>query len=196
MTRNGIKPMTRKERLALVEKLEKDLSKVCQRLYEVAVGGRLLQPMHPYILVRVLPKEHKTEAGIWLADTAQNKPVYEGIVLATWQPWEEEATWVLEGKSRKVTKKHVCSVQVGDRVMFPHFEGLSMNEYLDDKYYRLIRESSNQYQLPYCSVAGRVSYKGDALVQFKVRELMKQLGSITTSGVNMSRGANPSEVTT
>ena len=73
------------------------LAKICQQIYNLSMCGRHFIPKHPYILVRVLPKEHKTEGGIWLAETSQNKVVYEAIVLDTWRPYDEERNEYDEG---------------------------------------------------------------------------------------------------
>lgn len=182
---------------ALLEKKEKQLEKLCQEIYELAVEGRTMVPRHPYVLVRVLPKEHKTEGGIWLADNAQNKPVYEGIVLSVWKPYMETRVKELQSSdgsmcgTYKTEIYHECELQVGDRVAFPHYEGISMNGYLDDKYYRLIREGSDQNQYPYMSVLGKLHYHGDVEISKKVKKLMTQVASITTSGMPVARGSNP-----
>lgn len=178
---------------ALLEKKEKQLAKLCQEIYELAVEGRTMIPRHPYVLVRVLPKEHKTEGGIWLADNAQNKPVYEGIVLSVWEPYQEERRVYDKDGERIGTTfiDHKCELEVGDRVAFPHYEGVSMQGYLDDKYYRLIREGSDQNQYPYMSVLGKLHYHGDVDIAKKIRKLTALAASITTSGFPVARGSNP-----
>ena len=178
-----------------VEKLEKELSKICMKIYELAVGGRRLHPRHPYVLVRVLPKEHKTEGGIWLAETSQNKPCYESIVIAVWEPydeirWEEKLLPNGDTIQERVVIHHECALKVGDRVVHPHYEGIALGDYLDDRYYRLIREGADQNQWPYMSVLGKIDYQGDDTVASKIRELTKQVGSITTSGVSVARGSD------
>src|SRR6266702_3318365 len=84
-----MKTMTKKERKTLVGKLEKQLAKLCDRIYGLSVEGRRLTPLYPYLLTRVLPKEHITPGGLVLPETDQNKILYEGIVIATWQPYDE-----------------------------------------------------------------------------------------------------------
>jgi co-chaperonin GroES (HSP10) len=174
-----------------IQQLEKTLSDTCQEIYEL--GGRNFTPRPPFVLVRVLPKEHITEGGIILADTAQTKTVYEGIVLATWKPYDEERVKLTDNKSGEVHIEtiiihHECSVKVGDRIAFPHSEGLPVGDWLDDRYYRLVREGNEKFD--YHRVLGTIDYTGDIEVQGKIRELTKRLSSVTTSGVSMSRGAN------
>lgn len=192
-----VKKLTLKEKNVIlrnkyIDKLERQLFNTSMKLYELASDGRQFKSvMHPYILVRVLPKEHKTEGGIWLAETEQNKPVYEGIVLATWAPFEETRD-VYDKETGEhldeIVIKHKCTLNIGDRVVFPHYEGVGMHGYLDDKTYRLIREGAPQKQWAFCSVLGTIDYKGDKNVARKIRELTKTIGSITTSGVSESRG--------
>ena len=185
----------REATLLQIKKLEKSLVKTCQKIYELSMMGRRFKPIHPYVLVRVLPKEFKTEGGIWLADVAQNKPLYEGIVLETWRPYEEyRPVYDVEGERSGTTIiKHECALKIGDRISFPHFEGMPAADYLDDKYYRFVREGADQNKFPFCSVFGKLDYHGDHKIQAKIRKLMMEFGSITTSGVPLSRGANPKE---
>jgi len=192
-----MKPMSMKSRQDLIGKLERDLSKTCQRVYELSANGKLLTPLKPYIIVRVLPKEHVTAGGIILPETSQNKPVYEGIVLATWKPYTDYVSEKCPcgcGYNMEREIHRESSVSVGERIAFPHFEGLPVGDWLDDKRYRLVREweiSSNG--MPHCNILGKLSYEGDILVQAEIRKLTSKLGSITTSGVSVSRGADPSQ---
>ena len=174
-----------------VQRLEDKLSKLSLQLYEKHSGGRRFFPRHPYVLVRVLPKEHQV-GGIWLAETAQNKVIYEGIVLETWKPYDSEHRVTCDcGCGHKATKvvHHAPAVKIGQRVAFPHHEGLPLGEWLDDRYYRAVREGADQNQWPHCMVLGTIDYEGDAAVSAKIRELTKSIASITTSGLPESRGA-------
>jgi co-chaperonin GroES (HSP10) len=167
-----------------IAKLELQLSKICQSIYELSMNGRRFIPKSPYVLVRVLPKEHRTKGGIYIPEQSQNKPVYEGIVLDTWRPWTE-----YRNKSETTIEiKHESVLKIGDRIAFPHSEGLPVGDWLYDRYYRLVREANETY--PYHTVLGILDYQGDVEVQTKLRELTKQLSSITFSGVSLSRGAN------
>lgn len=185
--------MSQKTIVSLIEKKERELSKVCQEIYELNVGGRKFTPIYPYVLVRVLPKEHITEGGIYLPDTAQNKPVYEGIVLSIWKPYVEIRN--LSGKDGgpmgTLAITHECELKVGDRIAFPHYEGQGFKDFLDDKYYRLVREGVDQNKFPYMSVLGKIDYTGDANMSRQIRELTKAFGSVTISGASVGRGSNP-----
>jgi co-chaperonin GroES (HSP10) len=202
LLKNKKKQLTLKEKKRIqknkyIAKLEKKLFNLTMQIYDLASDGRRIKNLlHPYVLVRVLPKEHKSEGGIWLADTAQNKPVYEGIVIATWEPFVElrKKKSTLEGDItggsivETIAIDHKCDLKIGDRIAFPHYEGQGMHGYLDDKYYRIVREGVDQNKWPFCSVLGVIDYQGDSEVAKKIRTLTAQVGSITTSGVSESRG--------
>ena len=98
------------------------------------------QPMYPGVLIRVLPKEHISQGGIWLPDAKQqNKPIYEGIVLRTYNPYRlklDNGKWVTM----------VAGVDPGDHILFPHWSGepvpwlrgASGPTSADDEEYRII----------------------------------------------------------
>lgn len=175
-----------------IEELDKQLVSTCKEIYELSMGGKRLKPLHPFILVRVLPKEHKTEAGLWLADTAQTKTVYEGIVLETWESYIEKRE-LYNSKHEFIGHdyiEHRCRVDIGERIAFPHHEGMPVGDYLDDRYYRLVREGTDQNKWPYCGVLGTLDYTGDVVLKAKLREITKEFSSVTLSGVALSRGAD------
>ncbi len=73
------------------------------------------QPLYPAILVRVLPKEHM-QGGLWLPDTKQNKPVYEGIVLRVYPPKRiqlDNGKWITMDSG----------LEIGQHILFPHWSG-------------------------------------------------------------------------
>src|SRR5476651_1845038 len=72
-----------------IETLEGRLREACFEVYNESAGGRRFKPMRPWVLVRVLPKEHTTPGGIILAEKEQNKIAYEGLVIEVWEPYEE-----------------------------------------------------------------------------------------------------------
>lgn len=77
--------------------------------------GINFQPLYPAVLVRVLPKEHM-QGGIWLTDSKQNKPVYEGIVLRTYPPKRiklDSSKWLTMDSG----------LSMGDHILFPHWSG-------------------------------------------------------------------------
>ena len=173
--------------------LENRISVFCQELY--ALGTLHIRPLPPYIIVRILPKEQTTQGGIILADTAQNKTLYEGIVLETWAPYSEYRsksvtmdTYMSPPCTETIRIDHECSVKAGQRICFAHYEGLPV-PYMDEKYYRMIRESVDQNKNPYMGVTGIIDYQGDKEITTKIRELMQKLYSVTTSGVAVSRGS-------
>jgi len=69
------------------------------------------RPLHDRILVKRLESEDKTASGIFIPDSAKEKPV-EGEVVA-----------VGNGKLLKDGKRHKCEVEVGNKVMFGKYSG-------------------------------------------------------------------------
>lgn len=135
------------------EKQLKDLVLELYRDYD-----RVIEPLYPWIFVRVLPKEQQI-GSIVLPDT-QNKTQYEGIVLATYKTF-----WQVVTKDSKEAQKagmwrnnnpldniaDVCirsSVVVGDHIVFPHHVGLP-DPVFDEKKYRLIKEEDIHAVLKY-----------------------------------------------
>lgn len=166
-----------------MENLEKQLVETCQQIYQLNMKGRHIIPLPPWILVRVLPKEHKTEGGLFLPGNVSNKPLYEGIVLETWKPYVEKR--IVKDKEFEIM--HTPDIKVGDRVLFPHFEGQPLPDYLDEKYYRMIREGTDQNKTPYCSVYGTLNYQSDASKVIELKKLMKKFSSVTLSGTTDPR---------
>lgn len=137
---------------------EQKLADLCQEIYRD--HARLFKPFYPWILIRVLPKEQ--EVGSILLLESQRRFAYEGIVLSSWED----------------PKHGVSEVEVGDRILFPHFEGLPLPD-LDEKYYRIVRERVNQKDYPNCGIFGKLSYDGDAELRQRVKELFKDTRMIT-----------------
>jgi len=166
-----------------IEKLEKKLAELCEEIYLLNTNGRRIIPLHPWLLVRVLPKEHRTESGLFIPGNISNKPVYEAIVLETWQPYVEHRVVKFEnGDEAMENIYHAPDVKVGDRVLFPHWEGQPLPDYLGEKYYRMIREGTDQNKNPYCSVYGTLNYQSDASKVKDLKDLMQQFASKTLSG--------------
>lgn len=174
-------------------KKEKQLAKLCMEIYEE--GYERFTPLHPFVLVRVLPKDHITTGGVYLPDTAQNKPVYEGIVIKTWMSYDEVKRvkhldgMPGEGDYDEIIIYHECAVKPGDRIAFPHYEGLAF-PYGDSQYYKLVREGNDQNKYPYCNVLGTLDYLGDKETMAVINREFQKIYSITTSGVSESRGAS------
>lgn len=155
------------------KELEVLLNEVTQELYQ---REQQLRPLPPWILVRVLPKSQEYK-GILLPDTAQNKPVYEGIVVATWASYMEYR-WMNKGT---VNILHECAVNLGDRICFPSHEGMPVT-YLDDKYYRLVRDGVDQNHYPYMGVYGTLHYDEDQGTREALKDLFQKVEARTISG--------------
>lgn len=161
-----------------VERLEKQLAELAQEIYEL--GERRIEPTWPWVLVRLAPKE-QIRNGIVLPDSygsqSQNKPLFEGIVLATWKP--HFSKW---RKPNEAYEDHLVwresEFEVGDRVLFPSFAGLPVN-FLDETNYRLVREWTFD---ELGGVFGKVSYDGDVKIKRELERTFEGLQSVTMSG--------------
>lgn len=150
-------------------RLERQLAKLCQQIYEQ--GGRRIQPLFPWVLVRVLPKEQEVR-GIILTDK-QEVVTYEGIVLATWKPCTRT--------TNKVTRELTSAFKPGQRIVFHHMEGMRATD-LDEKYYRFVREVVDQVTYPGMGVYGLIDYSGDKDTAVKLSELLSKYQMATMSG--------------
>lgn len=167
-------------KMKTLESLEKQFATLCEDIYALNMKGKIIRTLPPKIVIRVLPKEHKTESGLYVPGSVQNKPMYEAIVLSIWEPyWEHRRKKNSEGKYEYYGVYHECEVQVGDRIMFPHFEGVPMESYLDEKYYRTIRSDV---------VFGTLNYQGDIAKVAEIKKIMEKFGSITLSGAKSGPG--------
>ncbi len=75
----------------------------------------MLKPLGDRVIIRVLEKEEKTKSGIFLPDTAKEKP-QEGEVVA-----------VGAGKVYDNGQRVALEVQVGDKVLFAKSAGTDVN---------------------------------------------------------------------
>ena len=71
----------------------------------------MMKPLGDRVIIRVLEKEEKTKSGIFLPDTAKEKPS-EGAVVA-----------VGAGKVYDNGQRVALEVAVGDKVMFSKYAG-------------------------------------------------------------------------
>lgn len=71
----------------------------------------MMKPLGDRVIIRVLEKEEKTKSGIFLPDTAKEKP-QEGEVVA-----------VGAGKVYENGQRVALEVAVGDKVMFSKYAG-------------------------------------------------------------------------
>ena len=86
-----------------------------------------LQPLADRVLVKPIEKEEKTKSGIYLPDTAKEKP-QEGEVLA-----------VGPGKVSDDGKRIVMDLKVGDIVIYAKYGGTEVKS--DDEELIILRES-------------------------------------------------------
>jgi chaperonin GroES len=86
-----------------------------------------LQPLADRILVKPIEKEERTKSGIYLPDTAKEKP-QEGEVLA-----------VGPGKMTDEGKRVPLDLKVGDRVIYAKYGGTEIK--VDDEDLMILRES-------------------------------------------------------
>ena len=75
------------------------------------MGIMKLKPLGDRIVVKVLEREEKTKSGLFLPDTAKEKPT-EGEVIA-----------VGTGKILDNGQKQPVEVKVGDRIIFSKYAG-------------------------------------------------------------------------
>lgn len=86
-----------------------------------------LQPLGDRVLVKPMAKEEKTKSGIYLPDTAKEKP-QEGEVVA-----------VGPGKFDEAGKRIPMDVKVGDTVIYAKYGGTEFK--VDDVEMMILRES-------------------------------------------------------
>ena len=86
-----------------------------------------LQPLADRVLVKPIEKEEKTKSGIYLPDTAKEKP-QEGKVLA-----------VGPGKISEDGKRIAMDLKVGDTVIYAKYGGTEIK--IDDDELMILRES-------------------------------------------------------
>ena len=86
-----------------------------------------LQPMADRVVVKPIEKEEKTKSGIYLPDTAKEKP-QEGKVVA-----------VGPGRLSDEGKRLAMDIKVGDVVVYARYGGTEIK--VDDEEYMILRES-------------------------------------------------------
>jgi len=86
-----------------------------------------LQPLADRLVVKPIEREEVTKGGIFLPDTAKEKP-QEGEVLA-----------VGPGRLTEDGKRIAMDVQVGDRVIYTKYGGAEIK--IDDEELIILRES-------------------------------------------------------
>jgi chaperonin GroES len=86
-----------------------------------------LQPLADRVLVKPIEKEEKTKSGIYLPDTAKEKP-QEGEIVA-----------VGPGKVDDSGKRIPLDLKVGDRVIYAKYGGTEIK--VDNEEFMILRES-------------------------------------------------------
>ena len=86
-----------------------------------------LKPLADRIVVKVVSGEEKTKSGLYLPDTAQEKP-QEGEVIA-----------VGTGRILDNGQKLPLEVKVGDHIVFSKYSGTEIK--LDDEEYVVVRQN-------------------------------------------------------
>jgi chaperonin GroES len=90
-------------------------------------GVPTIRPLEDRLLVKPEESEEKTSGGIYLPDTAKEKPT-QGSVIA-----------VGPGKISKAGARSPMSVKAGDRVLFSRYAGTEIK--IGGEEYRIINES-------------------------------------------------------
>jgi len=85
-----------------------------------------IRPLHDRIVVKRVEEEHKTKGGIFIPDTAKEKPL-EGEIIA-----------VGNGKVLENGTKIKLEVKVGDKVLFGKYAGTEIK--IDGNEYLMMRE--------------------------------------------------------
>jgi chaperonin GroES len=87
-----------------------------------------IRPLHDRILVKRLNAEDKTPSGLFIPDSAKEKPV-EGLVVA-----------VGDGTLNKAGARIPLEVKAGDRVLFAKYSGTEVKVMLDGGEHLILRE--------------------------------------------------------
>lgn len=86
-----------------------------------------IRPLGERVIVRALPQEERTKSGIYLPDTAKEKP-QQGEVMA-----------VGNGKVTDDGKTVPMTVKAGDKVLYGKYSGTEVK--IDGEEYLIIKES-------------------------------------------------------
>ncbi|MCX6137431.1 MAG: co-chaperone GroES [Ignavibacteriales bacterium] len=86
-----------------------------------------LQPLADRIVVKPAEAEEKTKGGIFLPDTAKEKPVWGEVIAAG------------PGKTTDDGKKIAMEVKVGDKVLYGKYSGTEVT--VDSEEVLIMRES-------------------------------------------------------
>jgi chaperonin GroES len=85
-----------------------------------------IRPLHDRVLIKRLDEESKTSGGLYIPDTAKEKPI-QGKVIA-----------VGAGKRDKDGKLQALEVKAGDKILFSKYSGTEVK--LDGEEHLIMRE--------------------------------------------------------
>lgn len=85
-----------------------------------------IRPLHDRILVKRIEEETKTAGGLYIPDSAKEKPIQASVIA------------VGNGKRDKDGKVHALEVKAGDRVLFSKYSGTEVK--LDGEEHLIMRE--------------------------------------------------------
>ena len=85
-----------------------------------------IRPLHDRILVKRVEEESKTASGLYIPDTAKEKPIQAKVIA------------VGTGKRDKDGKVHPLEVKAGDRVLFSKYSGTEVK--IDGEEHLIMRE--------------------------------------------------------
>ena len=85
-----------------------------------------IRPLHDRILIKRVDEETKTASGLFIPDTAKEKPIQAKVVA------------VGAGKRDKDGKVHALEVKAGDRVLFSKYSGTEVK--IDGEEHLILRE--------------------------------------------------------
>jgi chaperonin GroES len=85
-----------------------------------------IRPLHDRILVKRLEEESKTSGGLFIPDTAKEKPIRAQVVA------------VGSGKRDKDGKVHALDVKAGDKILFAKYSGSEVK--IDGEDHLILRE--------------------------------------------------------
>jgi len=96
-----------------------------------------LSPLHDWAVIRPSDAEEMTESGLYIPDTAKDKP-YEGIVLSIGPGAYEEKKDRKKKDEKKERRFIPTTIKQGDRVLYERYAGQTYT--IDDEELVLVRE--------------------------------------------------------
>lgn len=132
---------------ARITEYEEALNAIEENAEKLFQMGRTFRPMFPWVFVYVLQKERTQGSIVLPAD--QNKPMHEGIVLATWDAFVKQTS---KGNP-EIMKSELCP---GDHVLLHHWAGHPISNY-DAKRFRLVREL-DWHETTQGGIVGKIDY--------------------------------------